>query len=119
MIDFSQTKMIFEHLQDEMSRTIFEKRLMYSATKDERYLNEMICTIPEVKYVQAQLEMNRENFLFGAGYYGERFIALTNPQRWAGILDNDEPELWNLNESYHYDSLAVHYRHLLRKLRDP
>ena len=24
MIDFSQTKMIFEHLQDEMSRTIFE-----------------------------------------------------------------------------------------------
>lgn len=73
-----------------MSRTIFEKRLMYSATKDERYLNEMICTIPEVKYVQAQLEMNRENFLFGAGYYGERFIALTNPQRWAGILDNDE-----------------------------
>ena len=92
-MDFEVTKDIFAHLQDEMSRTIFEKRVMYSLTGDGRYLVDMIRKIPQVQHFLAQLKMSQENYLFGAGIYGERFLAITGTHRWAGVLDNNE-EKW-------------------------
>ena len=59
-------KNIYNHLQDEISKFIFGKRLLYSMTGDKRFILEMIESIPEVQALKAIICQRRDNFIFGA-----------------------------------------------------
>lgn len=81
-------KNIYNHLQDEISKFIFGKRLLYSMTGDKRFILEMIESIPEVQALKAIICQRRDNFIFGAGNYG-RIVCALAPAHFLGIVDND------------------------------
>jgi len=80
---------ICSHLQDDVSRFIFEKRLMFSLTSDYRWIQEIIERAECMQSLHAELHREeRKRFLFGAGRLG-RTMALLAPECWLGIADND------------------------------
>ncbi|MEZ3435939.1 MAG: hypothetical protein K1W34_15230 [Lachnospiraceae bacterium] len=49
-------KDIYSHLQDEASRQIFERCLMYSLTDDYKFVAQMIESLPQKKNVDELME---------------------------------------------------------------
>lgn len=80
---------IHDHLQDDESKFIFGNRLMYSVTGNRSYLQVIIDKLPEAKWLKAEIEHSEENFIFGAGTRCRDLYYLA-PDKWAGIIDNDE-----------------------------
>lgn len=87
-MNITDGRKIYQHLQDDFSKYIFEKRLLYSATGDERHILDIIAAIPEVQALKALIAQQRNNFIFGAGGYGKIVCALA-PNHFIGICDND------------------------------
>lgn len=102
-------KNIYDHLQDETSRFIFGKRLMFSYTQDWRYIYEIVATLPEARWLNALLEDGEENFLFCAGIYGRSVYHLA-PHAWKGILDNDEAK-----QGIDWDGVKISSPDILRR----
>lgn len=83
-----EIKAIYDALQDEESRFIFGRRILYSLTQDETYIRDIVNRIPEVRWLKAEIMRSHENFVFGAGGYG-KVVRQLAPSYWKGILDND------------------------------
>ena len=79
---------VYDCLQDDISRFIFEKRLMYSMTGDLRKMHEIIWTLPGIPSLRAKIHERKDNFLFGAGAYGKLVLQMM-PGYWQGVLDNE------------------------------
>lgn len=62
---------IYLHLQDEISKELFEKRLMYSLTEDGQFVNEIIESLPQKHHVDAlvkkAVELKEQLIIYGAG----------------------------------------------------
>lgn len=87
-----RVRQIYRRLQDDESRFVFEKRLMHSLTGDARYIQELVAPLPEAKALRQTILQGEENFIFGAGDYGQAVYAMA-PQAWEGIFDNN-PQKW-------------------------
>lgn len=87
-MDMEKAKVVYEALRDEESKFIFGRRLMYSLTRDDTYIQDIVARIPEVQWLKAEIVRGHENFLFGAGNYGKTVMRMA-PGHWIGILDND------------------------------
>lgn len=87
-----RVRQIYRRLQDDESRFVFEKRLMHSLTGDARYIQELVAPLPEAKALRQTILQGEENFIFGAGDYGQAVYAMV-PQAWEGIFDNN-PQKW-------------------------
>lgn len=80
---------IYEHLGDEKSKSIFEKRLLYSFTNDYKYINQLVCDIEGGKRFLSKLESVKEKdiYIYGAGIKGSRLIQIFPDIQWAGYID--------------------------------
>lgn len=87
-INKSDVRQIYAQLQDDTSRFLFEKRLMYSLTEDASYIREIAMAFPEMEPVKAIAAERMDNFIFGAGTYGD-IVAHLAPGHFLGILDNN------------------------------
>ena len=81
-------KTIYSHLQDELSKRIFEKRLLFTETGDCRYLMEMMGLIPEADaFWKSIQDTTKEIIIFGAGAWGKELVDFF-PIGWTAFLDN-------------------------------
>lgn len=80
---------IYEHLGDETSKYIFERRLLYSFTNDYRYIRQIISKSEGGKAFLLKLESLKEKdiFIYGAGIKGSRLIRLFPELNWKGYVD--------------------------------
>lgn len=84
----TEIREICNHLQDDLSRFIFEKRLMYSLTSEYRWIQDIVESAECMKSLRTEIRRSGERFLFGAGHFG-RTVVLLAPEVWSGVLDND------------------------------
>jgi len=97
MSGYEEIRNVFESFEDIQSKFIFEKRLMYSLSKDYRYINEMV--ISEMKrYDKDDIMMrllnwicDKQVWIFGAGFAGSQIIhtLMLKDMKVCGIVDND------------------------------
>lgn len=73
-VHFDDIKQIYDRLEDELSKLIFGKRMLYNMTGDCRYIHDIISTTDEGKeFIRRLSALNsREIFIFGAGMGGGR-----------------------------------------------
>lgn len=71
VMDRHITKNIYMHLQDEASKQIFERRLMYSLTDDYKFVTQLIESLPQKKKVDKLMEkagqVSGQLIVYGAG----------------------------------------------------
>ena len=65
-------EVIYEHLMDNISKTIYQGRIMAALTGDATYMRDVILTVPENKNLISNLERKRV-FIYGAGIRGKRW----------------------------------------------
>lgn len=78
---------IYSRLMDETSKKIFEKRLMYSISREPHFIRDIIEDLPEGKSFVKEMEISSENYLFGAGAWGKELAYIWGG--WKGFLDNN------------------------------
>lgn len=93
-VETQDVKAIYSRLQDDLSRTIFENRLMYNITGDGQYLKVILdaTVLPEIQRMLDALreQEKRERFLFGAGFEGQAFYSVLQcygETNWNGFVD--------------------------------
>jgi FkbM family methyltransferase len=84
-----QIKEIYSLLGDDKSRCIFENRLMYSLTKEPRFIRNTVCTIEIGAEIYNRLkESHRPKILFGAGSVGKRLVRIYDDLKFTCFVDN-------------------------------
>lgn len=88
-ITSDNVRLIYNNLQDDKSRNIFEKRLMYSLTSEYRFIQDIVEMSPfAVEFKNNLKNAPGDKILFGSGRLG-RTMAFLAPECWKGIADND------------------------------
>ena len=88
-VDRSQIKEIYESLGDELSKNIFENRVMYSLTDDTRFIRNVVCSIDKGKEFYERLKANTQiKVIFGAGSVGKRLVRVYNDIKFECFVDN-------------------------------
>lgn len=87
---FDDIKKIYNRLEDELSRLIFGRRMLYNMTGDYHYIHDVISTTDEGKeFIQRLFAQNgREIFIFGAGMGGADIVTSFPNIRWTGFIDS-------------------------------
>lgn len=87
---FDDIKQIYDRLEDELSKFIFGRRMLYNMTGDCRYIHDIISTTDEGKeFIQRLSALNsREIFIFGAGMGGADIVTSFPNIKWTGFIDN-------------------------------
>jgi hypothetical protein len=87
---------IYSRLEDEESRSIFEKRLCYSLTGDKQRMIDAINPINKESIAYKTLQKtDKELFIFGAKTLGHA-IVVNNPEiHWKAFVDNDISKVGN------------------------
>lgn len=88
-INIDGIKKIYGLLGDDLSKEIFEKRLMYSLTGDMKFIRNVVCTIPKGREIYEKLkEHKKEIGIFGAGDVGRHLVAVYQDIEFACFIDN-------------------------------
>lgn len=83
------TKKIYMAIADEESKYIFENRIMYSLTGDERYLMNLIQNVDLYKEIHKMLkEDKRKKYIFGAGITGQYLVQLFSDINFEAFIDS-------------------------------
>lgn len=65
-------RMIYEHLQDDYSRDIFENRLLYALTGDRKFIDKILLNLPQRKQLDRAIEKCKEHIdnlvVWGTGH---------------------------------------------------
>ena len=89
MIDSAIIKRIYEHLGDDISREVFENRLMYSVTGEPRFIRNEVNTMPIGKKVLDRLYSYKGKMVvFGAGSMGKGILRTYNDLPIVAVCDN-------------------------------
>lgn len=70
---------IYSKLMDDTSKRIFEKRLLYSISKDPHFIRDIIRELPEGQAFAEEIKKGSDNYLFGAGAWGKELAHI-----WGG-----------------------------------
>ena len=107
-------KKIYDALVDEESRYIFENRLLYSFTGDERYIERVIKTTPEGQDFYRKLEqINTGKVIFGAGFWGKELARQYCEYGFECFVDNKATYPWEEKEGLaviSFDEYLKEYR---------
>lgn len=90
-IDIEMLNEIYQHLGDEKSKEMFKNRLMFSITKDEKWIIENLKIMEEGKFFISQLEkcsQNGEMVIFGVGVRGKILYQMYKNYPWKFWIDN-------------------------------
>lgn len=78
---------IYEHIHDERSKIVFEKRLLYSLLRDEKNLWEIINSNEKAAPF---LELVKNGaYIYGAGLRGKRLSTIFFNVKWKGFIDKN------------------------------
>ena len=84
-----QIKEIYDLFQDDLSKEIFEYRLMYSLSEDNKYIRKTACTIDIVKNMYEQIKnINGVIGIFGAGVVAKALIKTYDDIQFQCLIDN-------------------------------
>lgn len=95
MIDVYDNKDIYDRLGDNISKEIYENRILYSLTRNVKYIRQMVSSNKHAKDFLDVINETNENLLFGLGAWGKRLVRIW-PEKWVACIDNDD-KLWGQN----------------------
>ncbi len=82
-------KTVYQLLGDDLSREVYENRLLYSLTGDMKFVRNVVCTIPSGKEMYERLKQSsREKVIFGAGSVGKRLVRVYEDIKFDCLVDN-------------------------------
>lgn len=85
-----QIKEIYDLLGDEISKCIFENRLMYSLTQDKKFIRNTVCTRQQGKRVYKKLcDSKKIKGIFGAGMLGRQLVRTYDDIKFECFIDNN------------------------------
>ncbi len=79
---------IYSKLMDDISKRIFEERLLYSISKDPHFIRNIIRELTEGQNFEKELKKSPNNYIFGAGAWGKELAHIWGGG-WKGFLDNN------------------------------
>lgn len=86
-VSIEDIKNIFEKIEDDGSRYIFENRLMYSLTGDYGYIRKIVL------YTETGRRLNRllkgKLYIYGAGKRGKSLVEIFCDKQWKGFIDTN------------------------------
>lgn len=83
------TKKIYNAIADEESKYIFENRIMYSLTNNEKYLMNLIQNVDLYKDIRRILKHDkRKKYIFGAGIRGQYLVHLFSDISFEAFIDS-------------------------------
>lgn len=83
------TKKIYDAIVDEESKYVFENRIMYSLTRDDKYLLNLIRDTDLYKKIRKILECDqRKKYIFGAGIRGRYLTELFTDITFEAFIDS-------------------------------
>ena len=91
MVNENIIKKTYNRLQDNVSRCIYEKRLLYSLTGDKNYLYSLVGRNTrggELLQKTLQEHEDKPKVLFGAGFWGRRLRSFFPEAGWTCFVDN-------------------------------
>ena len=115
---FTQTKEIYEHLGDELSRKIYLDCITYNLTEDEKIINESIknhvLSIAPffLKNIMEKCK-EKDKVIFGAGNVGKLLKNLTPEYDWVCYVDN------NYKNIQRRDIPVISFHEMLGKFKNP
>ncbi len=80
-----ELEFIFSHIGDSRSRLIFESRLLYSLSMDEKYLWNMIKTNNKISDFKERIKNGA--YIYGAGQRGNLLVEIFDDIEWKGYID--------------------------------
>lgn len=87
---FSELNKIYMKLGDDLSKKIFEYRVLYSISRDQNYVEKLMKTHIYVKEIWDQLEnIKGDIVIYGAGEMGKGLIEQMPHIRWKCIIDTN------------------------------
>lgn len=84
-VSSEEIKSIYEKMEDEESRRIFENRLMYSFTGDYEYIRRIVLNTSIGKKTDELLQ--GRIYIYGAGKRGRTLIESFPDKEWQGFID--------------------------------
>ena len=86
----TQIKDIYSRLEDDLSKTIFENRLLHSLTGDLKYIKNIVDLLYGSNDIWNAIYENCGSVvLYGAGFLGLQFAFLCNQIEIAAFCDSD------------------------------
>lgn len=83
-------KEIYPLLGDDISRYIFENRLMHTLTGDAKFIRNVICTIEKGLEIYNYMKSSqRKKIIFGAGSVGQRLVRIYDDIKFECFADNN------------------------------
>lgn len=81
-------KQIYDLLGDDVSKNIFENRLMYSLTGDMKFIKNVVCTIRKGREIYGCMKERSEIGIFGAGVVGRHLARVYKDVVFCYFIDN-------------------------------
>lgn len=89
-IDVDKIREIYGLLGDDLSKEIYENRLMYSLTGDMKFIRNVVCTIDIGKEIYSRLKNSSQvKVIFGAGSVGKRLVRVYDDIEFECFVDNN------------------------------
>ena len=82
------TKEIYNHMEDAISKEIFANRLLYSQTGDYQYIRNIVLGTPVGKQLCDLLE--GPLYIYGAGRRGKSLLETFPDKDWRGFIDKNK-----------------------------
>lgn len=91
-------KKIWEHLEDQQSKELFNLRFMYYVTGEASFMRKTALTVPETREVYVLLKnTQKRKLIFGAGIWGEGILRTFDDIIFECFVDNSKGKI-ELNE---------------------
>lgn len=89
-VQISNIKEIYNLLGDDLSKYIFENRLMFSLTEDLMFIRNIVCTIKTGKEIYERMKSAKGKIgIFGAGTVGKSLVRTYRDIRFKCFIDNN------------------------------
>lgn len=88
-LQMEEIREIYNLFSDDLSKYIFENRLMYSLTMDTKFMRNVVRTVDRAKEIYIRLKENKRKVgIFGAGYAGKYLFEAFKGIEFECYIDN-------------------------------
>lgn len=98
-MDSKSIKEVYSHISDKKSRLIYENRVLYSLTNDERFIDNIVKSTETYQWINNILPTQVGAYIYGAGTYG-KIIKRLFSDNYLAFIDQHN----NIDE---YEGLSV------------
>lgn len=88
-----QVEIIYQKMQDDMSRNIFLNRIMFSLTGNAKFMRQVVLATKIGQSLYIKLKQSNQNiYIYGAGRRGQRLAEMFPELNWIGFIDQNKSE---------------------------